>query len=316
MNTIELPIKSIDIDAFIKMYKAEINKLYDCLDKKKDGLKYINTLRNKVSNEYKNMKNKQKNELKILSSIINERNIIDIIINRENESYINYLKKKGFKISQKDDYKVVKKNIVKKLSKFSYSTYKHNLVKKNGKKYFEKVFTPNRFNIIGQKKILRLSGTGLSNYVEGYKRFNKYSFIPKLVETVIIYKNGVVKNIKYIFEYVDGKPLTTYIKGLNDKKKEQLKEKIKKYINELKKHKDDYTSHELHKDIIITKSGKIYFTGMHFYKYLNTPIGNMLNEAFNWDPSKNNWTENQLIIDSQHIILFELLKKGCIKFRK
>jgi hypothetical protein len=317
MNTIKLPIKSIDIDAFIKIYKNEANELFNNLDKKKDPIKYFKELYNQTRKSYKIMKKSQKRELKILDSIIKERDIKNFLINRENRSFIKYLQKKGYKISFKDDYKIKKRNIVKKLYKHDYHNFTHNLVTKNGKKYFEKVGKPPDFILLGHKKILRLSKTSLLSMLEGYKKHSKFKFIPKFIEAIIVCKNGVVKNIKYIFEYIDGTPLVTYIKQLNDKKKEQLKNKIKKYMNELKKKKEKYTSYQVHKDIIITKKGDAYLTGMQYYNDLPSQLSqdDLINTAFQWNPENSDWRMNNIIIDIQHIILFELLRKDHIKFR-
>jgi hypothetical protein len=317
MNSIKLPIKSIDIDNFIKIFKKEIDTFYKNINKQKDFYENQKSLKKEAEKEYNKLNKKQNNDLNILFSIINERNLFDLIIEKENELYIDYLKKNGYKISTKDDYKIVKKNIVKKIAKYDYHRFSHNLVQKNGKKYFEKTRKYNNYDRFGKNKILRLSTSEILNILEGDKVFNKYSFVPKLVDTVIIYKNKNVDGIKYIYEYVDGKPLVSYLKGLNDKKKEETKKKVIKIFKEIKENKNKFLNlYLLHKDVVVTKSGKVYLTGIRYYSNsLNNSIDDIVNRAFDYDPQKNIFNNSEQVIDITHVLLLNLIDNGCIKFK-
>ena len=121
MDPIKLPIQSIDIDSFVKMFENEIESFYKSVNKKKDFYENQKSLMKKTEKEFSKLDKKQNNDLNILFSIIKERNLFDLIINNENELYIDYLKKSGYKISTKNDYKTLKKNIVKKIGKYDYN---------------------------------------------------------------------------------------------------------------------------------------------------------------------------------------------------
>ena len=317
MDPIKLPIQSIDIDSFVKMFENEIESFYKSVNKKKDFYENQKSLMKKTEKEFSKLDKKQNNDLNILFSIIKERNLFDLIINNENELYIDYLKKSGYKISTKNDYKTLKKNIVKKIGKYDYHLYSHNLVQKNGKKYFEKTRKYGIYDRDGKDKIVRLSTTEILSILEGDRVYNKYSFVPKLVDTVIIYKNKKVDGIKYIYEYVDGKPLISYLKGLNEKKKEETKKKVIKIFEDIKKHKNKFPNlYLLHKDVVVTKSGKVYLTGIRYYsKSLDNSINEIVNRAFDYDPDKNIFNNSKQVMDMSHVLLLKLIDNGCIKFK-
>ena len=76
--------------------------------------------------------------IKILNNIIKERSIIDDVINRENKTYKVYIRREGFKITDTNKYKYVKKVNIKKLTKYGKKNNDYSIVKKDGKKYFAK----------------------------------------------------------------------------------------------------------------------------------------------------------------------------------
>jgi hypothetical protein len=314
-NCIKLPLNSLDIDKFIKVYKNEINIYFDKLDKCKN-LETENEKNLNESQKYYNKLNiKDLKEIKILNNIIKERSIIDNVVNRENKSYKVYLKKEGFKIADTNKYKHVKKVNIKKLTKWDQFYNDYSIVKKDGKKYFARMTNLKRHYGKHNKSIHRLLRSNIVYTLKNYKKFKQFSFIPSLVDTVLIEKKDTIRNVLYIFENIEGKSLGEYIKNKSEQDKDALKDKIKLLIKQLHKKDINYSSYTLKNDILITKSGKIYLTGIHNYN--REPDKHNLRDldvAFENKRKNNNW-DNNIYVDSENIVLHELIKKGKIKFK-
>ena len=72
----------------------------------------------------------------------------------------------------------------------------------------------------------------------------------------------------------------------------------------------------LHKDVVVTKSGKVYLTGIRYYsKSLDNSINEIVNRAFDYDPDKNIFNNSKQVMDMSHVLLLKLIDNGCIKFK-
>ena len=73
---------------------------------------------------------------------------------------------------------------------------------------------------------------------------------------------------------------------------------------------------KLFKDVVVTKSGKVYLTGIRYYsKSLDNSINEIVNRAFDYDPDKNIFNNSKQVMDMSHVLLLKLIDNGCIKFK-
>ena len=231
-----IPIKAIDFDKFITKFKKEMNVYIDKLKKSKN---YNNNLdsNKKVIDKLINDKKFSKKQLKdisILYDILDKRDVIDEIINARNKLFIKKLQKMKFniKISEENTYKLKKKNIIKSIK---WKNKSYDLLEKNGKKYFS-VNQDLYFNDYDSFKKLRLiSDINIMEKLKIYKKLNKFTFVPKICEIILIKNKDVINQIKIISKYVEGHDLKSYMskKKLNKKQKDDLKKKIHEKINKL-----------------------------------------------------------------------------------
>lgn len=293
-----LPLKVLDIDDFIKVYKKEMEIYLHKLGKQKDVCKYLEKENEKLDIEGLRLSEKIKKELNIIEKILQERGLNKKLQEEKNTIIFDNIQK-NFKLSTKNNYKMVKK-IKKKRNDDYYISFKQiSLVKKGSKKYFQKKI----------HNFLKVDCSNLSD-INKYNILKQFNFVPKLIE-VILGK----KEITYIFEYIEGKTLGEYIKNKSDKDLESLKKKIIEMIKILKKKKIDYEYNNLKNDIIITKNGKIYLTGIHVNKFRDnslTRINNNLERLFANRNKKKKKTDRYDYFNL-HPVIDQMIKKNIIK---
>ena len=256
---------------------------------------------------------KQIKDIQILYDILEKRDIIENIINKRNELYINKLKKYKIKITDNNTYKIVKRNVVK---KNSWNDIKYDIVKKNNKEYFCKTIPLyKQQDNLPYKKLTYLSGTNLLNKVKIYHQLNKISFVPKIIEVIIIKKKNFISEIKIISNYIKGSNLTDYLKKtkLNNKEKEILKNKIHKKLEVLKKNKISFDNFSLRHGIIIDKKKNIYILSGLFTRDDKWVIRSM-NSFINSNGS--NYFGPFVYYDLAYVIIYNMLNKKTIKFKK
>ena len=290
-----LPLKVLDIDDFIKVYKKEMEIYLNKLRKQKDVCKYLEKENEKLDGKGLRLSDKIKKELNIIEKILNERGLVNKLNEEKNTIIFNNIQK-NFKLSSKNNYKIIK-NIKKKKNYDSYylSNKQISLVKKGSKKYFQK-----------KQKIYQLSCYHLFD-INKYNILKQFNFIPKLIE-VILGK----QNITYIFEYINGKTLGEYIKNKSDKDLENLKKKIIEMIKTLKKKNIYYKQNHLKNDIIIDKKGKIYLTGIHINNFRDDSISFISNRLERLFIDRNKKKDKFIYFDLLPVI-DQMMKKGIIK---
>jgi len=257
------------------------------------------------------MTRKQINSFKIIEKILEENGICDKMLHLENIAFIKNLKNNGYKISSKSTYRTIKK-----LPRKKYSNFVNSIVIKNGKKYFEKSYKGDRYSPCGKgKKYINCQDI---EYFRLMKKFSKLSFIPKLVDTVIVHKDGNIKDTKYIYEFIEGKPLGKYIKKISDDELKNLKKSIITIMKKIIRIGLVYNDRDLDKDIIITKSGKIFFTGIgtrkgYMFMYLNHE--NLADQILSGKSNMEYLLEKpSLINETILVILMQMIKKKEITF--
>jgi len=293
-----LPLKVLDIDDFIKVYKKEMEIYLHKLRKQKDVCKYLEKENNKLEIEGLRLSEKIKNELNIIEKILQERGLNKKLQEEKNTIIFDNIQK-NFKLSTKNNYKMVKK-IKKKRNYDYYDIYNKpiSLVKKGSKKYFQK-----------KQNIYKLSCHHLFD-INKYNILKQFNFVPKIIE-VILGK----KDITYIFEYIEGKTLGEYIGNKSDKDLENLKKKIIEMIKILEKKKIYYEYNNFKNDIIINKNGKIYLTGIHINKFKNNTISEINNylERLFANRNKKKKKTDRYDYFNLHPVIDQMIKKGIIK---
>ena len=297
-----LPLKVFDIDDFIKVYKKEMEIYLNKLRKQKDVCKYLEKENKKLDIEGLRLSEKIKKDLNIIKKILQERGL-NKKFNEKKSAIIFDNIQKNFKLSTKNNYKMIKKIKKSKNDNYYYdyddiSNKQISLVKKGSKKYFQK-----------KGKLYKLNCHNLFR-INKYSILKQFNFVPKIIE-VILEK----KDITYIFEYIEGKTLGEYIKDKSDKDLENLKKKIIEMIKQLKKKNIDYEYNNLKDDILITKNGKIYLTGIHIDNFRDnsiTRINNNLESLFADRNKKKKKTDRYNYFNLKPVI-DQMIKKGIIK---
>ena len=311
-NSIKLPIKTLDIDRFVKMFSNEMKLTFDKFQKSKNYNKNVNSLMNNLKTNSSKLTKKHLKDIKILKSILKERDVLDEVIHHRNNLFLKKLKKAGVQVSDENTYKIVKKSIIKGQSFWRPKQY--DLLKKGSKFYFSidiNLNVKSYGNI--SKRISLLEDTNILEKVKFYKKLNNISFIPKIVEIVILYKKGNIDGIKVISDYVKGMTLSDYIKKkkLTSTKQNELKKNIMKKFKVLKDKGIRYGSFNMGQDIVIDNNHKIFLTGI---KYLDgfkfNTNQNRLEQVFN----KNYYFKQELSYDD--LILHSLIKKNKLLFKK
>jgi hypothetical protein len=315
-NSIKLPIKTLDFDKFTKMFADEMKLTFDKFYKSSNYNKNVNTLMADLTSNLKkkNSKLSKKNlkDLHILKSILKERDVMDQVIHNRNKLFLKKLKKSGVKVSDEDTYKIAKKSIIKGLS--AWKPRQYDLLKKGSKLFFSVNINLNvKHYGDSSKKITLLEDTNILDKVKFYKKLNSISFIPKIVEIVVLYKKGNIDGIKIISDYVKGMTLDDYLKKkkLTNAKQTDLKKNIMKKMDVLKQKGFKYGSWNMGQDIIIDNNHKIFFTGI---KYLTE-------YAFNTNKSRLERVFNKEYYFKQvhtyeDLILHSLIKKNKLVFKK
>jgi hypothetical protein len=310
-NTIKLPIKTLDIDKFTKMFTDEMKLVFEKFHKSSNYNKNVNGLMNNLKKNSSNLSKKQLKDIKILKSILKERDILEKVIHHRNQLFLNKLKKTGVKVSDKDTYKVAKRSIIK---GSTWNPRQYDLLKKGSKLYFSININLNVKNYTNSsKKITLLEDTNILEKVKFYKKLNNISFIPKIVEIVILYKKGNVDGIKVISDYVKGMTLSDYLKKkkLSDSKQIDLKKNIMKKMEALKQRGFKYGSWNMGQDIIIDNNHKIFFTGIKYLiEYKFNTNQRRLESVFN----KKYYFKQ--ILTYEDLILHSLIKKKRLVFKK
>lgn len=293
-----LPLKVLDIDDFIKVYKKEMEIYLHKLRKQKDVCKYLEKENEKLDIEGLRLSEKIKKELNIIEKILEERGL-NKKFNEKKSAIIFDNIQKNLKLSTKNNYKMVKK-IKKKRNDDYYVSFKQiSLVKKGSKKYFQKKID----------KFLKVDCSYLFD-INKYNILKQFNFVPKLIE-IILGK----KEITYIFEYIEGKTLGEYIKNKSDKDLESLKKKIIEMIKVLKKKKIYYEYNNLNDDILITKNGKIYLTGIHIDKFRDNSISRINNNLERLFANRNKKKKkiDRYYYFNLYPVIDIMIKKGIIK---
>lgn len=311
-----IPIKSIDFDNFIEKFKKEMDIYFNKINKSKKKEEMINHNKNIIKNIIKNKiySKKQIKDIQILYEILDKREILDEVVNKRNEMYINKLhkNKNKIKISECNTYKIDKKNII---SSRKWDNRSYDLVSKKGKKYFCKNISLFHKRYDSSYKVLNLLETkGLEDKIKYFNKLNKLSFIPKIIELIIIKKKNIINEIKIISEYVIGKNLMEYLK--KNKLKKTDKDKLKKQIHD--------------------KLNKIYKLGIFVADpYRSIIIDNKKNiniiSGFYGNIGENNWFINELdnlinhngkyhyenneFVNLTYVIINNMLNKNIIKFK-
>lgn len=294
-----LPLKVLDIDDFIKVYKKEMEIYLHKLRKQKDVCKYLEKENEKLHIEGLRLSEKIKKEINIIEKILQERGL-NKKFNEKKSAIIFDNIQKNLKLSTKNNYKMIKKIKKRKYDDDYYVSFKQiSLVKKGSKKYFQKKID----------NFFKVDCNNLSD-INKYNILKQFNFVPKLIE-VILGK----KEITYIFEYIEGKTLGEYIKNKSDKDLESLKKKIIEMIKVLKKKKIYYEYNNLDDDILITKNGKIYLTGIHIDKFKDNSISRISNnlERLFANRNKKKKKKDRYYYFNLHPVIDRMIKKGIIK---
>jgi serine/threonine protein kinase len=309
-NCIKLPIKSLDFDKFVKMFTDEMKITFDNFHKSKNHNKNVKILEESLR---KNMKTsitkKQLKDIKILKTILKERDILDKVIHQRNKLFLKKLKSTGVKISDKDTYKTVKKSVIK---GEKWKPRQYDLMKKGSKLYFSVNIDLNKIEFGNTtKSITLLEDTNILDKLKFYKKLNNISFIPKIVEVIIIYKNENINSIKVVSEYVKGITLKKHLskKKLSYEKEEQLKKNIMKHFATLKSKGLRYGSYSMGDDIIIDNN-KIYLTGI---SYLTSDNFNSNESRLEVVFDKDFYFREQL--NYADLIIHSLIKKKKLVFK-
>ena len=242
---------------FLKIFNLQTEVFFQKLAKKKNICKYLDELYINEELFYYNISKKNINKINKLIKQIEKTDFPKKINILFNNLVINNLKK-ICKLSLTFDY-TIKKTIS---HKYSYH-YKTQIVEKNGKKF---VCKSERINKHDKKNGIDLSCYFIEEIKYRFKTNKFGKIMPKIIEIIILQKNNKITDIKYIYEYIDGKPLGEYLKKLNKIKKEKLYEKIIDVIKILNKNKISFGTYyeDLLNDILITKNNKIFFTGINY----------------------------------------------------
>jgi hypothetical protein len=310
-NSIKLPIKTLDFDKFVKMFSDEMKVTFDKFHKSKNHNKNVNALKNSLRENMKtSITKKHKKDLKILMSILKERDILDKVIHHRNNLFLKKLKSVGVKVSDKDTYKVAKKSIIK---GDKWRPRQYDLLKKGSKLYFSANINLNQKKWgSNSKSITLLEDTNILEKVKFYKKLNNISFIPKVVEIIVLYKNDNIDGIKVVSDYVKGVTLKHYLskKKLSNNKTKLLKNNIIKHFKTLKSKGMKYGSYDMGEDIIIDNNHKIFLTGIRYMSnYSFFPNESRLESIFN----KNFWSRVQ--INYEDLIIHSLIKKKKLVFK-
>lgn len=312
-NSITIPIKSIDFDKFINKFKIEMNCYFNKLDKAKNQNKIIESNKKIIKNILDNNKfsKKQIKDIKILYDILEKRDILNDVVNKRNEIYINKLKKLKIKITEKNTYKIVKKNIIKQRL---WDKRSYNLVSKNGKQYFSKnisLFYKN-FNSL-YKTLNLLENLDIESKIKTIIKLNKLKFVPKIVEIIIIKKNNIINEIKIISNYVKGTILQDYLKKnkLKIKDKDILKNKIHEKIKKINDIGVNTIDILWKRGILIDNKKNVHIlTGFNSDIYTKKNINVMINSNGKYYMKFNSISNNLT-----YVILNNMLKKKIIKFK-
>ena len=311
-NAIKLPIKTLDIDKFTKMFTDEMKLIFEKFHKSSNYNKNVNGLMNNLKKNSSNLPKKQLKDIKILKSILRERDVLEEVIHHRNQLFLKKLKKEGVKVSDEDTYKVAKRSVFKK--KYSWKPKQYDLLKKGSKFYFSININLNVKNYNNSsKKITLLEDTNILDKVKFYKKLNNISFIPKIVEIVVLYKKGNVDGIKVISDYVKGMTLSDYLKKkkLSNSKQIDLKKNIMKKMDVLKQKGFKYGSWDMGRDIIIDNNHKIFFTGIKYLiEYKFNTNQRRLESIFD----KKYYFKQLLTYED--LILHSLIKKKKLLFKK
>ena len=213
-NSIKVPIKTLDIDKFVKMFCDEMSLFFDNLNKSNNYNRNVNAMMNKLKLESNDVSKKQIKDVKILKSILKQRNIIDEVIHNRNNLFIKKIKKEGVKVSDDNKYKVVKKNT---LPKNKWRGRNYDVLKKGTKMFFSINIELEQHNYNnGDKRITLLETTNILDKIKFYKKLNGINFIPKIVELLLIRdKKNKIKEIKIISDFIKGTTLENHIKSKN-----------------------------------------------------------------------------------------------------
>lgn len=310
-NAITLPIKTLEIDRFIKLFKNETNIKFEKLHKSKNHNKNIKSLKAELmKNMSTKFTKKQMKDIKILKTILKERDVSTEVIHHQNKLFLKKLKKAGIKVSDENTYKMVKKSALKR-DQWRARTY--DVLKKGSKMFFSVHIDLNQKGFNSQKKITLLEDTNILEKVLFYKKLNNISFIPKIVEIIIVYnKSGNIDGIKVISDYIKGLTLEDYLKKhkLTYNKEATLKKNIIEKFNVLKKKGFRYGSYNMGKDIIIDNNHKIFLTGIRF----------LVEYKFNTNEHRLEYVFNKEYYHKEHLgfedlILYSLYKKKKLIFK-
>ena len=311
-NSIKLPIKTLEIDKFTKMFTDEMKLTFDKFHKSGNHNKNVNALMTNLKQNVGKLTKKHLKDIKILKSILKERDVLDEVIHHRNNLFLKKLKKGGVKVSDKDTYKVAKKSIIK--GKSLWKPRQYDLLKKGSKLYFSININLNVKQYGNtSKKITLLEDTNILDKVKFYNKLNNISFIPKVVEIIVLYKKGNIDGIKVVSDYIKGMTLSDYLKKkkLSVNKQVELKKNITKKFKVLKDKGIRYGSWDMGQDIIIDNNHKIFLTGIKYidgWKF-NTNQ-NRLETVFN----KNYYFKQQF--GYEDLILHSLIKKNKLVFKK
>lgn len=311
-NCIKLPIKTLEIDKFVKMFCNEMSTFFDRLNKSKNYNKNVNGMKDVLKLSQNQVSKKQMKDVKILKSILKQRDILDEVVHHRNTLFLKKIKKEGVKVSTDNTYKVVKKNT---LPKHKWRATKYDVLKKGTKMYFsinidlEKHHYENH-----QKRITLLENTNILHKIKFYKKLNGINFIPKIVEVLLVLdKKNRITGIKIISDFIKGTTLAKHIKTkkMSEEKKLLLKKNILDKFKVLKKKGIDYGSYNMGQDIIIDNNGKIFLTGIDYLnnvKYFSN--ANELEYVFN----DKYWSKSSFGYDD--LIIHQLFNKKKLVFKK
>ena len=310
-NSIKLPIKSLDFDKFVKIFSDEMKVTFDKFHKSKNHNKNVNALKNALKRNMKtSITKKHQKDLKILKSILKERDVLDKVIHHRNKLFLKKLKSAGIKVSDKDTYKVAKKSIIK---GDKWRPRQYDLLKKGSKLYFSVNINLNEKKWGNtSKSITLLEDTNILDKVKFYKKLNNISFIPKVVEIIVLYKNNNIDGIKVVSNYVKGITLKNYLgkKKLSNNKETQLKNNIINHFKTLKSKGLRYGSYDMAQDIIIDNNHKIFLTGI---RYIGMDKFNSNESRLEAVFNKNFWFRDE--INYEDLIIHSLIKKKKLVFK-
>lgn len=232
----------------------------------KSSNKYLNRLKNNVSE----LSEKQLKEMKMLHSFLSERKDFDVddeLIHYTNKLFLKKLKKTGVKVSDEDTYKVPKRSVIK---HSNWRSIQYDLLKEGRKLYFSINIKVNVLDdYTDSRELIQLEHTNILKKVKFHKELNNISFIPKIVEIVVVYKKGNVDGIKIISDYIKGMTLRDYLKKkkLTNSKRIELKKNIMKKLDVIEQKGFRYWDEfwDMASDVIIDNNNKVFITGINYH---------------------------------------------------